>query len=159
MRDRRFVENLDDDNKMKKEIYFIDDWDRQRKKEMELDFADAIKSGGSVFGVFNENNGLIAFAVILSKPFGSSKQYVKMTHIHTSYEYRNQGIGKELFKSCIIPKAKEFGAEKIYISSNFSEETQCFYKSLGCTDAQEIDKESAEKEPYDRQLEYPLWTH
>jgi hypothetical protein len=47
--------------------------------------------------------------------------------------------GKQLFKWC-IQKAKDLGAAKIYISANFSEETQAL--------------EAAE--PYDRQMEYVL---
>jgi N-acetylglutamate synthase-like GNAT family acetyltransferase len=76
--------------------------------------------------------------------------------MQVSYEYRHKGIGKKLFELC-IKKAKEMGIKKIYISANSSEETQNFYLSAGCVDAEEIKKELFEKEPYDRHMEYILY--
>lgn len=48
------------------------------------------------------------------------------------------------------------GAEKIYISSHSSKESQAAYRSLGCVDAVKINKEIAENEPFDIQMEYCL---
>ena len=44
----------------------------------------------------------------------------------------------------------------MYISANSSEETQKFYLGIGCKDAEEIDKELYEKEPFDRHMEYKI---
>ena len=139
-----------------KDIPFVEQWDEARKKEIvAVDFTNSLNSGGVVWGVFNENNELIAFANLLSNFFGSENQYLQLAQIHTSYEYRNKGIGKELFKVC-VEEAKHLGAKKLYISTHSSEESQLFYKNVGCVDAQEINEKLSEYEPYDRQMEFLL---
>jgi len=90
-----------------------------------------------VWGVFYKNNELIAFASLLSDFFGSENQYLQLIQVHTSYEHRHKGIGKELFKIS-AEKAKYMGARKLYISTHSSEESQFFYQSIGCVDTNEI---------------------
>ena len=64
------------------------------------------------------------------------------------------GIGKKLFGIC-VEKAKTKGAKKLYISAHFSEETQSFYKKMGCVDAIYVGKDISEYHPgEDRQLEF-----
>jgi len=139
-----------------KDISFVEQWDEPLKKEIvTVDFMNCLNSGGVVWGVFNERNELIAFASLLSDFFGSEGQYLQLMQIHTSYEYRNKGIGKELFKVS-AEKARFLGAKKLYISTHSSEESQHFYEKIGCVDAQEINKKLAEHEPYDRQMEFIL---
>jgi N-acetylglutamate synthase-like GNAT family acetyltransferase len=136
-----------------KEHAYIEDWDKKRKVEkINSDFYNAIISGAYVIAAYNENS-IIGFAVLLNRKFGTQNQYIQLQDIHVSYEYRNNGIGKKLFANC-IEKAKEIGAKKIYISANSSEETQCFYKNIGCIDAEEINEVLAQDEPFDRQMEY-----
>jgi N-acetylglutamate synthase-like GNAT family acetyltransferase len=139
-----------------KDIAFIENWDKKMKEEkINNSFYNSIKSGGYVFGAYNEDEKIIAFANLLSKKFGSQNQYIQLKQIHVSYEYRNLGIGKKLFSLC-AKKAKEIGAKRIYISANSSEETQYFYRSIGCVDAIEINKELFEEEPFDRHMEYVI---
>jgi N-acetylglutamate synthase-like GNAT family acetyltransferase len=139
-----------------KDISFTENWDEKRKEQIiNGAFHHSIESGGCVFGVYNGNGKLIAFANLLSGKFGSRNQYIQLKQLHVSYEYRNQGMGKELFALC-IQRAREKGAKKLYISASSAEETQCFYKSVGCTDAMEINRELFEKEPFDRHMEYSL---
>jgi ribosomal protein S18 acetylase RimI-like enzyme len=139
-----------------KDISFIDQWDENLKKEIvEEDFKNCINSGGFLWGVFNKANELIAFMTLLPEFFGSSNQYLQLMQIHVSYEYRNMGIGKKLFYLC-VDKAKQLGAEKLYISTHSSEESQLFYTRIGCVDAEEINRKIADYEPYDRQMEFVL---
>jgi len=139
-----------------KDIHFIEQWDEALKREIvDVDFTNCLNSGGVVWGVFNRDNELIAFACLLADFFGSKNQYLQLMQIHTSYEYRNKGIGKELFKVS-AEKARHMGAKKLYISTHSSEESQLFYQRIGCVDAQEINKKLAEHEPYDRQMEFAL---
>jgi N-acetylglutamate synthase-like GNAT family acetyltransferase len=132
---------------------YIEDWDKNRKSKKINYFSNILyESEGHIFGAY-ENKKLIGFSLLLKKIFGVSDQYIQLKNLHVSLDYRHKGIGKKLFELCII-KAKEIGAEKMYISANDSEETIKFYFSIGCKDATEINKEIAEEEPYDRQLEY-----
>ena len=139
-----------------KDVVFTEQWDEKMKQEIvDVDFKNCLKSGGFVWGVFNRENQLIAFACLLSDFFGSSGQYLQLTQIHVSSEYRNMGVGKELFRVA-VEKARELGAEKLYISAHSSEESQYFYESIGCEDAAEVNERLAKLEPYDRQMEYVL---
>lgn len=134
---------------------FIEYWDNKLKDEIvNEDFSRCIKGGGVVIGVFCEDK-VIGFASLLRNFFGSKKQYVPLMQLHVSNEYRGLGLGKQLFELC-ARKAKEWGAKKLYISGHSSEESQAFYSAVGCVDAEEINKEFAEHEPFDVQLEYKI---
>lgn len=89
------------------------------------------------------------------KNISFTEQYLQLMQIHVSYEYRSKGIGRELFALC-SEKARQLGAKKLYISTHSSEESQHFYKSVGCVDAEEMNKKLAEYEPDDRQMEFIL---
>ena len=102
-----------------------------------------------------DNGKLIGWACVKKELFGSSEQYANLDYLHVSYEYRNCGLGKVLFAHAVT-MAKDFGATKLYISGQSSKETQAFYKSVGCHEAEEIDPVLFEKEPYDCHLEFVL---
>ena len=133
---------------------YDDDWDKNEKLTIiNIKLRDSIINGGFVIGVYM-NKKLIAFANLLGCLFGQNNEYIRLTMLHVSNEYRNRGIGKELFKIC-IEKAKKAGAKKIYISAHFSEETQSFYKKMGCVDTIELSNDISEYNPGDdRELEY-----
>lgn len=134
---------------------FIEDWDDKLKEEIvEEDFQFCINNKGIVLGVFHEEK-LLGFAALLRDFFGSEKQYVQLMQLHVSSDCRGLGIGRQLFQLC-AEKAKQWGAKKLYISGHSAEETQEFYKSVGCVEAEEINEIIASHEPYDIQLEYKL---
>ena len=89
------------------------------------------------------------------KLFGQKEQYLDLTSLHVSEELRGQGLGRKLFGMAAL-WAESHGAGKLYISSHSAVETQRFYESLGCVDAQEFSQEHVQREPYDRQLELDL---
>jgi len=132
---------------------YIVDWDDNRKCEIVEEFKKTLLNNeGSIFGAFVDGR-LIGFSVLSNMKFGINNQYIQLEYLHVSDEYRHKGIGKKLFKLC-IEKAKKLNVKKIYISANDSEATQKFYLELGCKDALEVNKESVEREPLDRQMEY-----
>ena len=133
---------------------YIENWDKNKKENVINIFKNTLNDGGYIFGAYDKEK-LIGFSVLLNYRFGIKKQYIELKYIHVSFEYRNKGIGKKLFELC-KEKVKNIGIEKIYISANSSEETINFYFGIGCKDAMEINKESAENEPYDRQMEYKV---
>ena len=49
------------------------------------------------------------------------------------------------------------GAEKLYITAHSSEESQAFYKTVGCCETCELNQPLYEKEPFDCHLEYDLY--
>lgn len=134
-----------------KDDSFIDQWSLEQKKGISLYLKRCIKEGGGVAAAF-EGSQIVGFANVENRFFGSANQYVPLPFIHVSNFYRGEGIGKQLFYQC-CEIAKDLGAEKIYIGAHPAVETQCFYQSVGCILAQEVNDEIYQKEPLDLQLE------
>lgn len=137
-----------------KDDYFVEQWDCGKKKQVIQSLRNCISSGGIVIGAFIDSD-LIGFASVEGTVFGTRKEYLELSYIHVSNEYRNCGIGKRIFKLCCL-KAKEKNVKKLYIGAHPSEETQSFYKSVGCTPALEINQDIYKREPLDIQLEIVL---
>lgn len=137
-----------------KDIHFVEQWDDAEKEEELSSLIGIIEGGGAAIGAFAKDR-MIGFAAVCSESFGLNNEYVQLSSLHVSFEGRNSGIGRRLFDiSC--DKARQLGAHKLYISAHSSEETQGFYKSVGCINAQEVNRILAEKEPFDCQLEFAL---
>ncbi|MFZ2539766.1 MAG: GNAT family N-acetyltransferase [Oscillospiraceae bacterium] len=137
-----------------KDIAFTEQWDETEYHYLVGCLKNTILTDGAVFGAFC-NSYLVGFASVERLPLGSMQEYVQLSSIHTSQESRGRGIGKVLFNmACTI--AKEFGATKLYISAHSSEETQAFYRIMGCAEAKEYNNKLVEEEPCDCQLEYVL---
>jgi len=137
-----------------KEIAFIEHWGSSEYEYLIRCLHNTINTGGTVFGAFH-SNVLVGFASIENQFFGSQKEYLQLSSIHTSYENRGMGIGKKLF--CLVcKKAIKMGAQKLYISAHSSQESQAFYKAIGCVEASEYNAEIVAKEPCDCQLEFNL---
>ncbi len=134
-----------------KDAPFIDDWSDSDYKELIGCLKNTITAGGLVYGAFI-NGELKGFVSVEGKPIGSDNQYMDLSSIHVSQDVRRQGIGRELFLTA-KRFARERRAKKLYISSHSAVESQAFYNSMGCIEAQEYNKEHVEKEPYDCQLE------
>jgi ribosomal protein S18 acetylase RimI-like enzyme len=138
-----------------KDMVFTEQWGPEEFKSLVEGLHDTLKSGGAVIGAFS-NDVLVGFASIENEFFGSKKEYLELSSLHTSYESRGMGIGKTLF-SLMCRKAKEMGAQKLYISTQSSQETQAFYKAVGCVEAVEYNYILVEKEPFDCHLEFSLY--
>lgn len=137
-----------------RDISFIDNWSEKEYGEGLRYLKDLINSGGYVVGAFSEGQ-LKGFASVEPTLFGHRSRYMNLSNIHVSRDMRGQGIGKELFR---LAKewAKGRSAEKLYISAHSAIESQAFYRSMACVEAVEYNKELAEKEPCDCQLECVL---
>lgn len=138
-----------------KEIAFTEQWNIDEYTYLVKCLQNTTKTGGAVFGAFY-NDILVGFASIENQPFGSNKQYLQLSSIHISYENRGMGIGKKLF-FLTSERAKKLGAQKLYISAHSSQETQAFYKVMGCVEAMEYNEKLVAEEPCDCQLEYNLY--
>lgn len=133
---------------------FIDDWGEEEYEVLVGCLRNTVQTEGMVCGAFL-NGKLKGFVSVEGALTGSKGQYMDLSSIHVSEDARRHGIGKELFQ---IAKrfAKERGAEKLYISAHSAVESQAFYRSMGCKEAEEYNSEHAEREPYDCQLECAL---
>lgn len=135
-----------------KDIQFVDDWSNDDKEVLVRCLRNTVNTDGAVLGAFDIDK-LVGFASIESDFFGSNNEYIQLSSLHISNEYRGNGIGKKLF-SLIANEAKKKGAKKLYISSHSSKETQAFYKNVGCVWATEVNDLLLQKEPFDCQLEF-----
>ncbi|MDL2287551.1 GNAT family N-acetyltransferase [Eubacteriales bacterium OttesenSCG-928-G02] len=134
---------------------FIEDWSIEQKKQLATVYLPGtIKNGGIVAGAFDGEN-LIGFFALAGDLIGSRKQYIRLISLHVSNEYRNKGIGKNLFNLC-ANAAKATKAEKLYISTHSSQESHAFYRAMNCIHAEEIIPELYKKEPFDVHMEYIL---
>ncbi len=133
---------------------FFEDWNEVELRKRAKSILEAIDDGSIGFLAKHEDQ-IVGFAYLGSKLLGSEKQYIDLIMFHVSYEYRNQGIGTQLFRM-ICDQARKIPAKKIYISANSAKETQEAYKALGCVFASEIQEEIAAHEPFDIQLEFIL---
>lgn len=130
---------------------FIDDWSQEDYQFLVQCLKNTLQTGGVVYGAFRDGC-LKGFVSVESAFFGSRNQYVDLTSIHVSEDMRRTGIGRELFAAA-RDWAKRHGAKKLYISAHSAVESQAFYKSMGCVEAEEYKREHVEAEPYDCQLE------
>ena len=130
---------------------FIDDWSEEDYQTLVRCLRNTVQTGGFVYAAFDEDV-LKGFVSVEAMPLGNKKEYLDLSSLHVSADWRGKGIGRKLF---VAAKrwAKEKGAKKLYISSHSAVETQAFYRAMGCVEAMEYNQKHAEAEPYDCQLE------
>lgn len=137
-----------------KDAPFVDDWSETDYKFLVTCLTNTVNTGGFVYAAFCDGI-LKGFVSVESTMFGGENKYLDLSSIHVSEDMRGRGIGRMLFSEA-AEWAKQKGAGKLYISSHSAVETQAFYRSMGCVEAQEYEKKHVEREPYDCQLECVL---
>lgn len=133
------------------DIAFVDDWTEPDYEDLIRELGQTIEDGGMVCGAF-AGEQLKGFASMAGTPLGSAGQYMDLTNLYVSADCRREGIGKALFSHCAA-WAQSRGAEKLYLSAHSAEESQSFYRSMGCREAEEYSPFHVAKEPCDCQME------
>ncbi len=133
---------------------FEENWSLKECREIAADVALHMGKDQTAYGAF-DGGKVVGFVTVSHNMFGNTAKYVELVCFQVSEPYRGIGMGKALFyKAC--EEAKRLGADKLYISAHSSKESQAAYSALGCVHAKEINRELAEEEPCDVQLEYEL---
>ena len=135
-------------------ILFEENWSLEQCREIAEDVSLHMNLDQTGFGAFIGER-IVGFATVSHHIFGATARYAELVCFQISEEYRRQGIGRKLF-SMACEEARRLGAEKLYISSHSSKESQAAYRALGWTPAEEINASLVEEEPFDVQLEYRL---
>ena len=135
-------------------ILFEENWSLEQCREIAEDVSLHMNLDQTGFGAFIGER-IVGFATVSHHIFGATARYAELVCFQISEEYRRQGIGRKLF-SMACEEARRLGAEKLYISSHSSKESQAAYRALGCTPAEEINARLVAEEPFDVQLEYRL---
>ena len=137
-----------------KDAPFIDDWTEKDYQKLIFCLKNTIASNGFVYAAFYDGK-LKGFVSVESEIFGGKQEYCDLSSIHISEDMRRKGIGRTLFLAA-KEWAKQKGAKKLYISAHSAVESQAFYKSMGCVEAEVYNQKHVEDEPYDCQLECGL---
>ena len=135
-------------------IAFTEDWNAGDYQRLCGQLSRDVREGGTVWGAFSSGD-LKGFASVEGRLIGSRGQYAVLAELHVSEECRRKGIGRGLF-GLAAGSARERGAEKLYISAMSAEESQAFYREMGCVEAVEADPYHVQMEPCDVQMEYLL---
>ncbi|MGN1341442.1 MAG: GNAT family N-acetyltransferase [Oscillospiraceae bacterium] len=135
-------------------VCFVEDWDIAKRRSIAGEILSCIKDSGFAYGAFS-GGVVVGYICVSDKRFGSEGQYIELTLFHVSEPFRRMGIGQELFRLACA-QARKLGAKKLYISAHSSKESIYAYRRFGCVEAEEINHEIAENEPYDIQMEYRL---
>ncbi len=130
---------------------FVEDWTEKDHEFVAWCLGNILASGGLAAGAF-QNGELKGVVSVENTPLGSRGQYREMSGLWVSQEMRGQGIGRKLLEMAKA-FAREQGAEKLYISSHSSVESQAFYKAMGCVEAEEYSREHVQREPRHCQIE------
>ncbi len=146
----------EDNRWMIKDDPFIDDWTEEDYDALIVQLRNTALAGGFLYGAFSDG-ALKGFVSVEAGLFCREQKYLDLSHIYVSEDMRRKKIGAVLFEAAAT-WAKENGAEKLYISAHSAVESQAFYRNLGCVEAQVYSQKHVEKEPYDCQLEYKLYT-
>lgn len=138
-----------------KDVAFTEEWTEKNYRKVAQDMRKTLENNGIAHGAFFGGR-LVGFESTEGELFGKHKEYCNLSYLIISNGYRGRGIGSQLFQSA-CDFARKIGAKRLYISGHSSEETQSFYKKMGCREAQEYNMRLFELEPYDCQLEYDLY--
>ena len=110
-------------------------------------------AGKTIIGVFDEAI-LVGLGSIGEKLIGENKNIVNLETLHVSSKYRKRGIGNQLIR-ILQEKAKQLGAEKLYVSATPSQNTVDFYRGIGFDLTIPI-KELFDEEPEDIHMDMLL---
>ena len=129
-----------------KDIAFLDDWSPADYTHLLQKLRAILLSGGAVLAAFDGGT---------NEPFGPAEEYLQLSELNVSQPLRGQGIGRELFRLA-CEQARTRGVQKLYLSAHSAEETQAFYRAMGCVEAAWYHPELVALEPCDCQMEFLL---
>ncbi len=129
-------------------------WTDSDYAKVQRNLLRTIDLGGTVFGYF-KGDRMLGVASVEGRKLGPEKNYAALSCMYVTEDARRKGIGRELFESA-KQAAGQLGAEYLYVSAPNCEDTQAFYKAMGCVEAAWYCDELAEKHPDDCKLEIRL---
>lgn len=107
--------------------------------------------GGTVLGAFDDER-LVGEAVLVPH---LTETMAQLESLHVSSDYRRQGVARQLVDE-VIRRAKEAGAQTLYVSATPSRSAVGFYQSIGFTPTSEPHPGLLALEPEDIHMTMPL---
>lgn len=111
---------------------------------------ECFDQGGWFYGLI-DNKRFIGVVILENTFMGKNKDQIQLTFLHVSRDYRNKGLGRQLFEQART-RARERGAKQLYISATPSEHTINFYFKAGAVVTDEPDAALYQLEPEDIHL-------
>ncbi len=139
---------------LKEEYYDIRSWHPDEINKIIKRSYELFDRGGTFYAAL-DNSTMIGFVALENEFIGKNRDQLQLVFLYVSKNFRRKGIGTELL-DLAKRKAKELGAEKLYISATPSKSTVDFYVNRGCKLADEINKQLFELEPEDIHLDLKL---
>ncbi len=130
-------------------------WSPEKRRWIAQYLREQRANGGTVAAGYAKDSGeLLGFAAVDGILRGKNARYANLTMLFVDERFQRCGIGARLFRE-ICDRAAAMGAEKLFVSAIPSEETVAFYRTMGCTDAEERVDEFVDTQE-DRYLEKNL---
>jgi ribosomal protein S18 acetylase RimI-like enzyme len=127
----------------------------------DAEFADAIErlsaslAGGGVTLAIADGPRLVAAAVLGGEFLAGEERRLELVFLHVSRSHRRLGLARRLLDE-VCRRARERGAEQLYISSSDVEPAVRFYLGYGCVPAARTDPAIVGRWPTDIQLTLQL---
>jgi GNAT superfamily N-acetyltransferase len=135
--------------------YFeIPGWSPQTVAKMTPVLLDSFDRGGTFLGVFDAD-ALVGIGVLESAFVGRASDQMQLSYLYVSRPYRGRGVGTQLFDAAVV-RARQAGANALYVSATPTENTVDFYLNRGCVLAPEPDPRLLAAEPDDIHVLYLL---
>lgn len=125
--------------------------DAERCRAITADWPTILDAGGVVLGA-TDGNRLVGVATLVPR---LTTTWAQLHYLHVSRPYRRQGVARQLVTE-VIRRARESGAEALYVSATPSQSAVGFYRSMGFVPVAEPHPRLFALEPEDIHMSLPL---
>ena len=130
----------------------IRNWDADKRKNWTQALNGLASSGGVVIQALFEDK-TVGIASLSPRWFGEKR--LQLYSLHIDRDFRRMGVGQFLL-TAIEQRAKQLGANRLYISAAPKKGTVDFYLRMGARQTTEIDPVLYQQEPDDIHMEKAL---
>jgi ribosomal protein S18 acetylase RimI-like enzyme len=133
----------------------IPTWGEARVEQEKKRLTPKLEAGGVLLGAL-DGDQLVGVAALGGEFIGIRSNQLEVAFLYVNNGHRGRRIAKELMDE-LCRRARERGAEQLYVSSSDTESAIRFYLRYGCRPAERVDPAlAAENEPTDIPLTLDL---
>jgi ribosomal protein S18 acetylase RimI-like enzyme len=132
----------------------IPTWDDAELADTLARLRHSLATGGVLLGVVDDER-LVAAAMLGGELLAGETRRLELVFLHVSRAHRRLGLARELLDEVCL-RARERGAEQLYVSSSDVEPAVRFYLARGCELASQTDAAMVERWPTDIHLTLDL---
>jgi ribosomal protein S18 acetylase RimI-like enzyme len=133
----------------------IPTWDNATIAKAKARLAPKLAAGGVLLGALLGDR-LVGVAVLGGELFGPDSNRLELAFLYVSSSHRRRGVAKDLMEK-VCRRARQSGAEQLYIASSDTHSAVDFYLGYGCVLAERVDSRIFEENvPTDIHLTFDL---